>query len=128
MPQYMLLIYGPAEGGPSPEEMAAQMPRWNAYTEGLKESGLFVAGEALHGVEAATTVRVRDGETQITDGPFAETKEHLGGFYVIDAPDLDTALEQAARIPNISYGSVEVRPVVDFSQMPTPAGQAQAQA
>src|ERR1700736_3580228 len=86
MPQYMLLIYGPAEGGPSPEQMAAEMPRWNEYTEGLKSAGVFVAGEALHGVEAATTVRGRGGETQITDGPFAETKEHLGGFYVIDAP------------------------------------------
>src|SRR5258708_26972149 len=114
MPQYMLLIYGPAEGGPSPEEMAAQMPKWNAYTEGLRSSGLFVAGDALHQVDTATTVRVRDGDTQITDGPFAETKEHLGGYYVIDVPDLDTALEHAGRMPNIEYGSVEVRPVVDF--------------
>ena len=93
MPQYMLLIYGPAEGGPSPDELAAQMPRWFEYTQGLREAGLFVAGDPLHGTDAATTVRVRDGETQITDGPFAETKEMLGGYYLIDVPDLDAALE-----------------------------------
>jgi hypothetical protein len=124
----MLLIYSPADSRVSPEEMAAEMPKWNAYTEGLKDSGLFVSGEALHGAEAATTVRVRDGETQITDGPFAEVKEHLGGFYLIDVPDLDTALEHAARVPNVHYGSIEVRPVVDFSQVPEAAGQAQSQA
>ena len=128
MPQYMLLIYTPADSRVSPEEMAAEMPKWYEFTEGLKTSGLHVAGDALHGVEAATTVRVRDGETQITDGPFAETKEHLGGYYIIDAPDLDTALEQAARVPNVHYGSIEVRPVMDLSEMPAPAGQAQAQA
>jgi hypothetical protein len=124
----MLLIYGPAGRQPSPEEMAAEMPKWNAYTEGLRDGGLLVAGEALQGPEVATTVRVRDGDTQITDGPFAETKEILGGFYIIEAPDLDTALEHAARMPNIAYGSVEVRPVVDFSQAPSDPAQAQSQA
>jgi hypothetical protein len=114
MPQYMLLIYGPTEGGPSPEELQAQMPRWFEYTQQLATDGVSVAGEALHGADAATTVRVRDGETQITDGPFAETKELLGGFYIVDVPDLDTALKYAARMPNIDYGSVEVRPVMVF--------------
>jgi hypothetical protein len=128
MPQYMLLIYSPAEGRPSPDEMAAEMPRWFEYTQGLQDAGLMVAGDALHGTEAATTVRVRDGETQITDGPFAETKEILGGYYIIDVPDLDTALEHAARVPNVGYGSIEVRPVMDMSELPSPAGQAQAQA
>jgi hypothetical protein len=126
MPQYLLLIYNPVEGGPSPEEMAAQMPRWGQYTQDLKDAGLFVAGEALQGTDVATTVRVRDGETQITDGPFAETKEFLAGYYVLDAPDLDTVLAQAARVPNVHYGSIEVRPIWDTSQMPSAAGQAQA--
>jgi hypothetical protein len=128
MPQYMLLIYSPAEGRPSPDEMAAEMPKWYEFTEGLKSAGLYVAGDALHGVDSATTVRVRDGETQITDGPFAETKEQLGGYYLIDAPDLDTALEQAARVPNSYYGSIEVRPVLDQAAMAAAAAQGQAQA
>ena len=68
--------------------------------------------------------RERNGDTQITDGPFAETKETLGGYYVIDVPDLDTALKYAARMPNVSYGSVEVRPVVDFSAEQAPAERA----
>jgi hypothetical protein len=128
MPQYMLLIYSPADGRPSPDELAAEMPKWYEFTEGLKSAGLHVAGDALHGVESATTVRVRDGETQITDGPFAETKEQLGGYYLIDAPDLDTALEQAARVPNSHYGSIEVRPVLDPAAMAAAAAQGQAQA
>jgi hypothetical protein len=128
MPQYMLLIYLPAEGGLSPEEQAAESPRWYEYTVGLQNAGVHVAGEALQGLETATTVRVRDGETQITDGPFAETKELLGGYYVIDVPDLDAALEHAAGIPSVGRGSVEVRPVLDLSSMPAPAEQAAAQA
>jgi hypothetical protein len=128
MPQYMLLIYGPSGRTPTPEEMAAEMPRWNEYTQGLQDAGVMRAGDALHGAESATTVRVRDGETQVTDGPFAETKETLGGYYVIECPDLDTALKHAARMPNIAYGSVEVRPVVDFSAMPAPGETASATA
>ena len=129
MPQYIMLIYGPAEGGPSPEELAAEMPLWGQFTQSLKDAGLFVAGDPLQGVDVATTVRVRDGETQITDGPFAETKEILGGYYLVEAPDLDTVLEYAARVPNVHYGSLEVRPIWDMSGMPeatTAAGQAQA--
>ena len=110
MPQYMLLIYNPAEGGPPPEEMAEQHQRWVRYTQDLKDAGLLVANHGLQGADVATTVRVRDGETQITDGPFAETKELLAGFFLIEAGDLDTALEYAARMPNSTYGSVEVRP------------------
>ncbi len=128
MPQYMLLIYGPAGRTPSPEEMAAEMPRWNEYTQGLQDAGIMRTGDALHGTDSATTVRVRDGETQVTDGPFAETKETLGGYYVIECPDLDTALKHAARMPNISYGSVEVRPIVDFSAIPSPGEPASATA
>jgi hypothetical protein len=116
MPQYMLLIYGPADGGPSPEQMQAEMPKWFGYTQALQESGALHAGDALEPIDTATTVRVRDGETLISDGPFAETKELLGGYYIIDVPDLDAALAWAAKMPNIAYGSVEVRPVMVFEQ------------
>jgi hypothetical protein len=114
MAKYMLLIYGPTAGGPSREEMEAEMPRWFSYTQALADDGVMVAGDPLHGHDSATTVRVRDGETLVTDGPFAETKELLGGYYIIDVPDLDAALRWAARMPNIAYGSVEVRPVMEI--------------
>ncbi len=114
MPQYMLLIYSPTDVPRPPEELQAEMPRWFAYTQELQESGAMVAGDALQPAETATTVRVREGETVISDGPFAETKEALGGYYLVDVPDLDAALAWAAKIPNVGYGSVEVRPVVVF--------------
>jgi hypothetical protein len=114
MPQYMLLIYSPADFQPSPEQLEQEMPKWMSYTQELQESGAMVAGDALHPAPTATTVRVRDGETVISDGPFAETKEALGGYYLVDVPDLDGALAWAAKIPNVTYGSVEVRPVVVF--------------
>ena len=115
MPQYMLLLYDRTDDSRSPEEIAAEHPQWGAYTEGLKSGGLFVAGEALQGVDTATTVRVRDGQTQITDGPFAETKEYINGFYVIEASDLDTALDRASKVPLVGRGAVEVRPVMDLT-------------
>jgi hypothetical protein len=119
MPQYMLLIYGPAQGGPSPEEMEAEMPRWFEYTQALQDAGVMVAGEALHPAPTASTVRVRDGETLVTDGPFAETTEVLGGYYVVDVPDIDSARDWAARIPSAPYGSVEVREVMVFPDAPS---------
>ena len=126
MPQYMLLIFNPLEGGPSPEQQAAHYPRWEQYTKDLKDSGLFVSGDPLQGPDVATTVRVRDGETQLTDGPFAETKEYLAGYYTIECDDLDAALQRAAQMPNIEYGSVEVRPVWDMNAIPAAAERAQA--
>ncbi len=111
MPQYMLLLYH--DGGeyePDPDAMAAEQERWTTFHKGLTDAGVLVSNAGLQGVEAATTVRVRDGETQITDGPFAETKEVLAGYFLIDVPDLDTALGHAAEIPVARYGSVEVRP------------------
>jgi hypothetical protein len=126
MPQYMLLIYTPVDGPPAgtdPEQSA----KWFEYTQALQDAGVHVAGEALQPVDSATTVRVRDGETQIIDGPFAETKEFLGGYYILDCPDLDTALGWAAKMPNIHYGTTEVRPVLDLSQMMAEVAQAQAQ-
>ena len=128
MPQYMLLIYTPTESPFSPEELAEQGARWDEYTKSLVDAGLFVGGDALQGLEVATTVRERDGQTQITDGPFAETKEFLAGYYLLEAPNLDTVLEHAARIPNVSYGSVEVRPVWDRTQPRMQAEQEQARA
>jgi hypothetical protein len=128
MPKYMLLIYGPTEGGgPAAEEMADHMQEWIAYTRGLEDAGVHIADHQLHGVETATTVRVRDGETQVTDGPFATTKEYLGGYYVIECDDLDTALAHAGRCPIVTYGSVEVRPVVGREGSAAPSDPVQAQ-
>jgi hypothetical protein len=87
-----------------------------AFTESIGKSGNLVAGDALQPTTTATTVRVRNGETLVTDGPFAETKEQLGGYYVIDAKDADEALAIAARIPGAQHGSIEVRPVVVFEE------------
>ena len=127
MPQYMLLIYAPVDGPPAgtdPEQSA----KWFEYTQALIDAGVHVGGDALQGVDSATTVRVRDGETQLLDGPFAESKEFLAGYYLLDCPDLDTAIDHASRMPNIHYGSTEVRPVVDMSAVFAEAAQGQAQA
>jgi hypothetical protein len=128
MAQYILLIYGPTEGGPSPEQLEAEMGRWWEYTQAIRDAGVMLAGEALQGADTATTVRVRDGQRLTSDGPFAETKEVLGGYYVIDVPDLDAALEWAAKMPNIAYGTVEVRPVMVFDDVPSDAAQASTSA
>jgi hypothetical protein len=111
--KYMLLIYSDRKGGPreGTPEAEARMQEWFAYDKSLRDDGSYVAGDALQGVDQATTVRVRDGKELVTDGPFAETKELLGGYYIVDVPDLDAALERAKRTPNIKEGSVEVRPV-----------------
>lgn len=114
--KYLLLLTspegtGPEEGSP---EFDAEMGEWFAFDEALKSAGVFVSGEALMPIETATTLRVRNDERVITDGPFTETKELLGGFYVIDVADLDAALDWAAKIPSVSYGAVEVRPVMSF--------------
>lgn len=116
--RYMLLLYsaegaGPAEGTP---EQAAEMQQWFAYSQEMAEAGVIISGEPLHGVESATTVQIRDGSTVTTDGPFAETKEVLGGFYMIDVDDLDAATAWAAKAPIAEYGSVEVRPVMEIDR------------
>ena len=115
MPQYMLLIYNPADAGePTPEQLQEIGSRYDAYTQSLVEAGVLVGGDALERVDTATTVRERDGHTQFTDGPFAETKEFLAGYYLLNCPDLDTALDHASRLPAVGFGgSVEVRPVWD---------------
>jgi hypothetical protein len=111
--KYMLLLYVPADIGEH-EAARASMEAWNAYTNELQESGSLVAVDALQGLATATTVRERDGDRLVTDGPYAETKEMLGGYYLIDVPDLDAALGWAAKVPNAPYGSVEVRPIMEF--------------
>ncbi|TJZ58963.1 YciI family protein [Streptomyces piniterrae] len=108
MPKYVMLTYLPVGGEPMPEEVGA---RWGEYRRAITESGVLVANAGLTGTDMATTVRVQGGETQITDGPFAETKEYLAGFFLIEVEDLDEALKWAAEMPNSGYGPVEVRPV-----------------
>lgn len=115
--QYMLLIYGNETAMPAPttpEEGAAMMKPWFDYTQALREAGVMVAGDALKPTATATPVRVQGGKALHTDGPFAETREQLGGYYLINVPDLDAALHWAARCPGAVYGSIEVRPVVVF--------------
>lgn len=111
--RYLLLIYED-ESNPPPDD--AEMGKWFQVTEEMKQAGAHEAGEALHPTSAATTVRVKGGEAVATDGPFAETREQLGGFYLIDVPDLDAAIEWAAKMPNAHKGSIEVRPVMEFEQ------------
>jgi hypothetical protein len=114
MPQYILLIHAPAEGGPSPEDLQTEMPRWFEYTEELRAAGAMVAGEALEPVATARTVRVRDGERRVSAGPAETTAELLTGYYVIDVADTAAAEDWASRIPSVPYGSVEVRPIMVF--------------
>jgi hypothetical protein len=123
--RYLLLIYGTETNEESsPDEMAAVMQAYNAFTDHAKGTGAYLGGEALEPTETATTVRVRDGQTLTTDGPFAETKEALGGYYLVDAKDLDEAIDLAARIPGARNGSVEVRPIWEIPAEYSAAGSA----
>ena len=121
--QYMLLIYGDERAweGMSPEEQAAGLEPWTDYTRWLKETGAYVAGDALAPTTAATTVRIREGETMTTDGPFAETKEQLGGYYLIDVENLDDAIAAASKCPGAFMGTMEVRPVVSYDDEGNPS-------
>jgi hypothetical protein len=114
----MLLIYDQEQviGGLSEEERNAFLGDYFAYTNELKEAGAYIAGDALQSVGTATTVRVRDGEQLLTDGPFAETKEQLGGYYIVDVDSIDDATKWAAKIPSARFGSIEVRPVMVFDR------------
>jgi len=115
--QYMLLIYADESGSEAePEDVRRRsLERYFQLNRDLRERGKLVGGEQLRPVATATTVQVRNGDTLVADGPFAETKETLGGFYLIEADSLDEAIEWAARIPAASRGTIEVRPVVDHS-------------
>jgi hypothetical protein len=111
--KYMLLIYSSdqAWAALTPAQVQATMGQYRTFTQAIQASGQMVGGERLDAASTATTVRVRDGKTLTTDGPYAETKEHLAGYYIVEAKDIDEAIGIAARIPGASYGSVEVRPV-----------------
>jgi len=110
--KYMLLIY--EDDADRVANMDERMPTCFAYAEAMKKAGIYVAGEPLRAVGTTTSVRVVDGRTHVMDGPYAEAKEQLGGFHIIDVPDLDTALAWAARCPSASRGVVEVRPIWPF--------------
>ena len=113
--QYALLIYTPEPAEePSQEELATQMEGYNTFSQHIRDRNAMLGGEALDSVATATTVRVIDGKTVTTDGPFAETKETLGGFYLVEAADLDEAISFAAMIPGAQRGCIEVRPVWDY--------------
>ena len=116
--KYLCLIYDPEAtlAQLSPEEGEKIMGDYFTFTDGIQKSGHYVAGEALHPTSTATTIRMRGGRLTTTDGPFAETKEQLGGFYLIEARDLNEAIQVASKIPSVHTGSIEIRPVVDFSQ------------
>jgi hypothetical protein len=116
--RYLCLIY-------DNEKMFADMPKeesdaifgeYYAFTEGIKASGHWVGGEALQPTHTATTVRIRNGKISTTDGPFAETKEQLGGYYLINAKDLNEAIQIVGKIPSVKYGSVEIRPIMEFGE------------
>jgi hypothetical protein len=114
--QYMILIYDDEKTMGTMSESAQKefMGEYYAYTEAMKAAGVYVAGDALQPTMTATTVRIRNGETLHTDGPFAETREAFGGYYLVDVPDLDAALDWAAKCPSAKVGSIEVRPVMKF--------------
>ncbi len=111
--RYLLMIYT-AEVNPStlpPEQTRSINEGYAAFTREIRDNGVMEAGEALVPTSAATTIRVRDGKTMVTDGPYAETKEALGGFYLLDVKDLDEAIQYAAKIPGAREGAIEVRPI-----------------
>ncbi len=111
--KYMLLIYGneAAMEAVTEANMGQMMAAYGAYTEAMVKAGAYVGGDRLRPTRSATTVRSADGKTQVLDGPYAETKEQLGGYYIIEAPDLDAALSWAERCPAVATGVVEVRPI-----------------
>ena len=112
--RYLVLIYGNEQQWESmtPESMGSMMTQYNAYTQDLASAGVLRGGDELQPTFTATTVRVRDGKKHTTDGPFAETKEQLGGYYIIETDSLDQAIAWAAKCPGATYGSIEVRPMV----------------
>lgn len=114
--RYALLIYTAEQAEQPPADVAqAEIEGYNAFTNHIKERGAYQAGEALETTSTATTIRVREGKTLATDGPYAETKEALGGFYIVEAADLDEAIAYAAMIPGARHGAIEVRPIFEWS-------------
>ena len=116
--KYLCLIYDEEKkaAAMSRSELEAIMGEYFAFTDAIRKSGNYIGGEALQPVQTATTVRVRNGKVSTTDGPFAETKEQLGGFYFINARDLNDAIQIASKIPSARTGSIEVRPIMEFDR------------
>jgi hypothetical protein len=114
--KYVLLIYTDekVEAAMSEAEQKESYDAYFAFTNDTRARSQYVSGEALHPINTATTVRVRGGKTLTTDGPFAETREQLGGYYVLECKDLDDAIEAAAKIPGAKHGSIEIRPLMVF--------------
>jgi len=119
--RYLLMIYSDqnANAEKTPAELDKMMQEYWAFTQEAKDRKVYVAAEALTPTSTATTVRVRNGRTMTTDGPFAETKEQIGGFYLLDCANLDEAIELVAKIPHAAEGSIEVRPIMVFDQATT---------
>lgn len=114
--QYMLILAADPDAWTTNEPVDdGVIDDWDLYTRALADAGILVAGHGLHGTETATTLRIRSGERVLTDGPYIESKEHLIGYYVIEAGNLDVALEWAAKVPNARIGSVEIRPIMPDS-------------
>ena len=118
--KYLCLIYDEEKklDAMPKSEGDAFMGEYFGFTEGIKKSGHYLGGNALQPVQTATTVRVRNGKVSTTDGPFAETQEQLGGYYLIEAKDLNDAIQVAAKIPSSRIGSIEVRPIMEFDAQP----------
>jgi hypothetical protein len=118
--KYAILIYDEnivnPDPNPDPAVWGQVMAEYNVFTKAINDAGVNLGGEALQAVPTATTVQVKDGKTFTTDGPFAETKEGLGGFYILECKDLDEALAWAAKCPGSWYGKVEVRPIMNFEE------------
>jgi hypothetical protein len=122
--KYLLLIYGNEaameayRANTPPDQQAAEAKVWYEYGDWLKEKGWYLAGEALQPTATATSVRAADGKPIVTDGPFAETKEQLGGYYVLDLANADEAIEAGGRCPGVMYGTIELRPIQEFPDQP----------
>lgn len=118
--QYMLLIYADPAAEPTygTPEFKTMMDGYFAANQRFTADGVMRGGDGLQGTETATSLRIRSGRAETMDGPFAETREHLGGYYLIDVPDLDAALRYAALIPGAHYGTIEIRPVMDYGLAP----------
>lgn len=116
--RYLCLIYEEQKKfeAMSKSEQDAGLAEYSAFTDGIKKSGHYIGAEALQPVQTATTVRVRNGKLSTTDGPFAETREQLGGYYLINAKDLNDAIQVASRIPSAKWGTIEVRPIWEFNK------------
>ena len=117
--KFLAIIYNDESqyANATPEDIAATFQAHGEFGEAAREAGAFAGGEGLQPVATATTVRVRDGERMLTDGPYAETKEQLGGYYLLECKDLDDALSWAERIPEAKTGAIEVRPIMDYDAM-----------